>query len=58
MIFDIIFHAKKLFFGFTVIEILFRYTKLMTYSKMQFGAEPELAKSRSKGAGVGAIKGK
>jgi len=28
MIFDIILQAKKLFFGFTVIEILYRYTKI------------------------------
>jgi len=29
----------------------------MTYSKFYFGVEPEPTKFRSKGAGVGAIKG-
>jgi len=33
MIFDIILQAKKLFFGFVVIEILFRSTKIIDYSK-------------------------
>jgi len=41
MIFDIILQAKKLiFFGFAVIKILFRYTKIndLSYIKFLFGA--------------------
>jgi len=63
MMFDIILQAKKLiFFGFCRDRNIFRYTKINDLSQILVqsgaGAEPEPAKFRSKGAGVGTIKGK